>query len=154
MTEKICSVIARCEEMPDETMIENVRKKLEIYETLESIKSNGISEFLTDCEIGWTFLAAEMIANLKRCKGASLYIEMPFEEQASLWSTTLRNRYFAVHNASDKVHIFTPNYYEGCRADCIKEMLSRSATALFIGDGCTEYEQYAVSKNIEIIHTK
>lgn len=87
--------------------------KLKIAEIVSQLATNGITDFVTDCEYGIPLWGAEVVLAQKIFTlEITLKVYLPHEEQAVKWSPDWRNRYFTLHEKADDVVIF--NDYEKC----------------------------------------
>lgn len=138
----------------DEEHPDCISLKLALSEKITELCNNGIIDFYTNCEYGFSLWAAEAIVGMRgfREKPARLHIVVPFNEQVSKWHKEVRERYFKLHETADSVTVYSDSHYKGCYYDADRYMLNNSITLLT--DGNSEYlEKHAANnqKRIEFI---
>lgn len=85
-------------------------------------------EFVTCANVGLELTSAECVIE----KGQKLVCVMPYEEQATKWCECERNRFFEVHERSEKVEMLSKKYYEGCEIDAEKYIARNCDKLIFI----------------------
>lgn len=69
--------------------------------------------FMTTCDAGLGIFTAEAVLSC----GKGVICVMPYENQASRWNPELRERFFSIHEHSEKVVMLSTHYYEGCESE-------------------------------------
>lgn len=89
------------------------------------IEQDNVTRFLSGMALGVDVYAAELILKLKSEYPVTLECCLPFEEQASMWSNSQRERYFTTIEKSDKEVLlqygYTKDAYAKRNAYMVKE---------------------------------
>lgn len=133
-----------------------INLKLSLAEIITRLASEGVTEFITNCEYGIPLFVAEIICGLKKYNDIHLHIEVPFEEHNINWYEDVRDRYYAVHQQADIVHI--PYSYELENEEpyrlCDKIMAEQSDMILYVGiiNDKPFIAEYAKEQGIPVIY--
>lgn len=139
----------------DEENPKCLRLKLTLLQYIEFLHKNGVHYFVTDCEFGAGFWAAEIVAGLTTLHTNMWYgCIMPYEEQAARWSVEQRERYYSLLEKSQENRYFQKAYTEKCIEDCRHYLIENADIVLFIyrpGKAIAEIMQFVSKKNIPLI---
>lgn len=135
----------------DEKSTDCMALKFLLLSKIADLNSNGVTDFVCNCEMGISLWAAEIVLSLKKYNAVRLNVIMPFEEQASLWSNEWRERYFKIHEQADCVIILNKHFSDTCYSDCDRFMIDNSNMLLWIGRENSEIIEYSKEKQKQII---
>lgn len=86
-----------------------------LYNTVEKLISEGITDFYAGGAIGFDTLAAKTVLKLrKKYSHIKLHIIVPCEDQEKMWSPESKELYRKINEAADEVKILSPVYFNGC----------------------------------------
>lgn len=86
-----------------------------LYNTVEKLISEGITDFYAGGAIGFDTLAAKTVLKLrKKYSHIKLHIIAPCEDQEKMWSPESKELYRKINEAADEVKILSPVYFNGC----------------------------------------
>lgn len=116
----------------DEAHPRCIKLKLTLLRYIELLHLHGYHYFVTDCEFGAGFWAAEIVADLLPLhKDMWFGCIIPYEEQAVKWSVEQRERYFSLQEKSAEVRFLQKKYTTHCVENC-QQYLINHADALLI----------------------
>lgn len=97
--------------------------KLILSSMISDLVSQGIRDFYTTCEYGTPLWAGEIVMNMNRFSPCRLHIIMPYEEQATDWPESVRDRFFELHAKAEDVIIIEGRKSENNAFLCVERML-------------------------------
>lgn len=104
---KICAIIrkyGRPDMNTNENLPENVKLKKILSEKIAEAYHMGITEFMSDCEPGFSMWGAEEILNLKKKHGEIVFHAIiPCKSQTDKWKEPLRIRNEQIRRRADIV---------------------------------------------------
>ncbi len=127
MAQNVCSFISdlaefRKEEMKYAKLKERLKKEIE-----KQLIKNKISHFISGMELGIDMLLAEIIIELKAIYPYITWeVTIPYEEQASNWNESDRDKYFDLIKQCDKETLISTQYTEDCISKKIQYMIKNS----------------------------
>ena len=135
----------------DEKHLDCIAMKLQLLTKIADLNSNGVTDFVCNCEMGISLWAAEIVLSLKKYNPVRLNIIMPFEEQASLWSDEWRERYFKIHEQADCVITLNKHFSDTCYSNCDRFMIDNSDMLLCAGSESSYVFDYTRKQHKSII---
>ena len=135
----------------DEKHPDCIAMKLQLLTKIADLNQNGITDFISNCEMGISLWTAEIVLSLKKYNTIRLNIIMPFEEQASLWSDEWRERYFRIHEQADCVIILNKHFSDTCYSNCDRFMIDNSDMLLWVGSESSNISEYAREQSKSVI---
>lgn len=135
----------------DEAHPDCVALKLNIAAKIAELNTNGITDFICNCEYGVSLWTAEIISAMRSNLAIRLNIIMPFEGQADRYSKKVRERFFNLHANADSVIMLATHWHEACYRKADIDMMDHS-TILLTDNTDSFIAKYAVKngKRIEI----
>ena len=98
--DKLCRILGENENEPP-----CIAFKKRLSNAIWQLHCGGVSDFWLNSERGIPMWAAEIIGGLKMYNAVGLHIAVPSETHNIDWSEDWRDRYYAVHEKADSVHI-------------------------------------------------
>ena len=140
----------------DEKHHDCISLKLMLLRKISELNLIGITDFISNCQMGIPLWAAEVVLSLRKYNPVRLNIVMPFENQSALWSDEWRERFFTVHEQADSVIMLTSKFYKGCYFDCDRYMIDNSDMLLWVGSEGSHISEYAREhhKSVIMLHNK
>lgn len=141
----------------DESHPDCIALKMAISEKILTLHDQGISDYLTTCELGLPLWAAEAVIAIRTLRPKNpprLHIVMPHEGQAHRWSADAQERFYNVHEAADSVTMLATQFTDECYPKADEVMMKQSIMLLTDG-GNAELLNLAKrgNKHIEQIST-
>ncbi len=151
-----CTVISTGEELAyiyqneEEQPVSGIKKRL--FELLQGLIGEGCASFYVNCDLGIPLWTAEMILAMRKLNPIQLHIVMPYEEQAANWTEYHRDRYFAVHEAADRVEMVKAQYSDECAENALRTMIDKSDLLIICGqmDENSEILSYAKQRGLKV----
>ena len=109
----------------DEKHYKCVDLKLSAANKLSEFIAEGVSGFVCNAEWGFSLFAIEILLGMR---GMGMNVDdltliCPFEEQATAWTDSVRERYFNTHAKADLVRFISRRYHEDCYRICEKVII-------------------------------
>ena len=151
-----CTIISTGEELNLICKNENEPPYLEIKaklrEKIWNLYCKGYDIFWLNCEYGVPLWCGEIITALAMYNDIELNISMPYEEQSTNWVEEHRDRFFAVHAASDHVELISNQYTENCYELADEYMIDESDLVVIVGspDQNDSLRKYAESIGVKV----
>lgn len=126
--------------------------KAKLREKIWELYCKGYDRFWVNCEYGVPLWCAEIIVALQIYNDIELNIAMPYEEQSTNWVEEHRERFFSLHNASDRVEIISNQYTDDCYDRANECMINNSDLLLVVGKNHIgmHYLKYAADLGVNV----
>ncbi len=135
----------------DEKHPDCIAMKLQLLTKIANLNQNGVTDFISNCQMGIPLWVAEVVLSLRKYNPVRLNIAMPFENQSALWSDEWRERFYNIHEKADSVIMLTTRFYKGCYFDCDRYMIDNSDMLLWAGSESSHISEYARNQNKAVI---
>lgn len=151
MKEKTCCFTGH-RKITDNTVEITSSLKTELIKLIE----NGYTYFGTGGALGFDFLAAETVLELRKTYPyIKLILVLPCHTQTKYWVKNDIERYEKIKKQADKVKYISQNYYNGCMQERNRHLVNHSSVCICYkrkNYGGTAYTvDYAEKSGLEII---
>ena len=136
----------------DEKHPDCISLKLRLLTKIADLYSEGVTDFVCNCEIGIPLWAAEMVLCSKSCHNVKLNIVTPYETQAALWTDEWRERYYTIHEKADSVTILNKQFSDTSYNDCNRYMIDNSDILLWAGSESSDIIDYSREQKKAVIY--
>lgn len=123
----------------DEQDEECISIKLNLMQTLCKFIGQGINVFYINCEFGVPLWSAEILTDLKKTYKIEVNIVIPFEEQATKWTSNWRDRYYRVHSLADNVTLINYHCKPNSNIEADTYMIDNSHYLIYIGKNLNSF---------------
>lgn len=109
--------------------------KARLYDTLEKLIQDGITDFYAGGAYGWDMLCELTVLKLRKIYPQirlHLILPCPSDEQTKFWRDYYKRFYYRINELADSVKICSPHYYGGC-------MEKRNKRLVQLGNICVCY---------------
>lgn len=120
----------------DETHTDCLRLKEIMKAEIIKLIERGVYYYISGMSEGVDMYAAEIILELKE-KYPTLFLEcaLPYEEQATAWKNSQREKYFTIIEKSDKATLLQNIYSNDCYHKRNRYMISQAQIVLGVSKG-------------------
>ena len=101
-----------------------------------TLVNRGITEFLSGMALGTDSYCSQIVLDLRKGNPAlKLHCILPHEGQENKWSTSARERYYAILEQANFVEYVSRTYYDGCMIDRNHRLVESAGLLLAVYNG-------------------
>ena len=120
----------------DETAAGCVALKALLTEQITELIQAGVTDFFSGMAEGTDCYCAQIVLTLREKNPAlKLHCVLPCEGQADKWSSSARERYYAILEQADSIEYVSRTYYDGCMIDRNHRLVESAGLLLAVYNG-------------------